>query len=278
MQSEKLQKVLARAALGSRREMEIAIAKGLVQVNGKVATIGDRVTAKDKIVYRGRLVNDNSQQHRLRVIIYNKTEGEICTRRDPEGRPTVYAKLPSLRQGRWIGVGRLDINTSGLLLFVNDGDLANKLMHPTANIEREYLARVFGDVDEAMLKRLQEGVLLEDGLAKFEKIKATEYQNSNRWFYCSLTEGRNREVRRLWESQGVKVNRLKRVRFGHLTIPSFLKTGQWLELDGAELKKVIDMTDYSVQSKRLSIKPDEKIRMRRREQNLRRGGRPKKGR
>ena len=273
--SEKLQKVLARAALGSRREMETAIERGQVTVNGKVATIGDRVTNLDKIFYKGRPVNSDLSQHRVRAIIYNKPEGEICTRSDPEGRPTVYRHLPTLREGRWVAIGRLDINTSGLLIFVNDGELANRLMHPSSQLEREYLVRVFGDVEEEMLDRLKEGVLLEDGPAKFTKIAATQHQSSNRWFYCSIMEGRNREVRRLWESQGLKVNRLKRVRYGKLIIPSYLKTGQWLELSPHELNDLAATVDFTISKQRAALDLDDKKRMQRREKLLRRGGKPK---
>jgi len=274
--SEKLQKVLARAALGSRREMEIAIERRQVTVNGKVATIGDRVTPQDKVVYQGRTVKNDVSQQRLRAIIYNKPEGEICTRSDPEGRPTVFRRLPALRDGRWVAIGRLDFNTSGLLIFVNDGELANGLMHPASQIEREYLVRVFGDVSDEILSRLREGVLLEDGPAKFTKVTATQHQSSNRWFFCSLMEGRNREVRRLWESQGLKVNRLKRVRYGRFTIPSYLKPGQWMELSSQELKDLAAIANYPLPKQRTILKVDERERMQRREKLLRRGGRQKK--
>ena len=276
IESEKLQKVLARAALGSRREMENAIARGLVTINGRVATVGDRVTARDKIAYKGQVIKNAGNQQKLRAILYNKPEGEICTRSDPEGRPTVFRRLPTLRQGRWVAVGRLDFNTSGLLLFVSDGELANKLMHPSSHIEREYLVRVFGEVDDELIKRLCDGILLDDGPAKFTRVKATEHQGSNRWFFCSILEGRNREVRRLWESQGLKVNRLKRVRYGQLTIPSYLKPGQWLELNPEEIKQLAKSVEFRVAKKRVAINRDENERLQRRERQLRRGGRPAK--
>lgn len=273
--TEKLQKVLARAALGSRREMETAIERGQVTVNGKVATIGDRVSTADKISFKGRAVNNDLSQQRIRAIIYNKSEGEICTRSDPEGRPTVFRHLPTLREGRWVAIGRLDINTSGLLVFVNDGELANRLMHPSSQLEREYLVRVFGEVDDEMVERLQEGVLLDDGPAKFTKIAATQHQSSNRWFYCSIMEGRNREVRRLWESQGVKVNRLKRVRYGTLIIPTYLKPGQWSELSPKELTDLAATVEYTISKERSAVKVEEKKRMARRDKLLRRGGKAK---
>ncbi|VUD56583.1 Ribosomal large subunit pseudouridine synthase B [Thalassocella blandensis] len=233
---EKLQKVLARAGIGSRREMEKAIAGGQVSVNGKVAKLGDRVSQRDKIAYNGQPISMNTrEQQRLRVLLYNKPEGEICSRHDPEGRRTVYDKLPKLKIGRWISVGRLDFNTSGLLLFTNDGELANRLMHPSSNIDREYLVRIQGDVDDAMIKALKEGVLLDDGIAKFTDIVAGSAEGSNLWFYCVVMEGKNREVRRLWESQGVRVSRLKRVRYGNIFIPSHVRVGQWVELQDAEI-------------------------------------------
>ncbi|MYM62653.1 23S rRNA pseudouridine(2605) synthase RluB [Pseudomaricurvus sp. HS19] len=233
---EKLQKVLAREGVGSRREMERAIAAGRVHVNGQVAQLGDRVTVTDKVTVDGRRIRlQEPNKTELRVILYNKPEGEICSRSDPEGRRTVYESLPELKSERWISVGRLDYNTSGLLLFTNDGELANKLMHPSSMIDREYLVRIQGDVDNDMKQRLRDGVLLEDGMAKFTDIVDGSGEGSNRWFYCVVMEGRNREVRRLWESQGVKVSRLKRVRYGNIFIPSHVRVGQWIELNHKEI-------------------------------------------
>lgn len=233
---EKLQKVLARVGLGSRREMERQISAGNVNVNGQKATLGDRVTQKDTIELNGKRVKVvEKEAQRLRVILYNKPEGQICSRSDPEGRASVYEGLPRLNVGRWISVGRLDFNTSGLLLFTNDGEMANKLMHPSSNIDREYLVRIHGNVDDEMLKRLRKGVMLDDGMAQFSDIKNGAEEGSNRWFYCVVMEGRNREVRRLWESQGVKVSRLKRVRYGNIFIPSHVRVGQWLELNDKEI-------------------------------------------
>ncbi len=234
--SEKLQKVLARAGLGSRREMEHAIEQGRVQVNHKQAQLGDRVGLADKISLDGHFVSITMPlQQRCRVLLYNKPEGEICSRSDPEGRRTVYDRLPKLKSGRWISVGRLDFNTSGLLLFTNDGELANKLMHPSSVIDREYLVRIQGVVDEDMKQRLCEGILLEDGSARFTDIVEGAGEGRNRWYYCVVMEGRNREVRRLWESQGVKVSRLKRVRYGNVFIPSHVRVGQWVELNEGEV-------------------------------------------
>ncbi|MGL6158885.1 23S rRNA pseudouridine(2605) synthase RluB [Microbulbifer sp.] len=231
---EKLQKVLARTGLGSRREMERAIEAGRVTVNGVVAELGERVTGTDHIELDGRRL-PVQEENRCRVILYNKPVGEICSRHDPEGRPTVYDSLPRLRSGRWISVGRLDFNTSGLLLFTNSGELANKLMHPSSVIDREYLVRIQGQVDDEMKKRLLTGVLLEDGVARFTDIVPSGGEGNNRWFYCVVMEGRNREVRRLWESQDVRVSRLKRVRYGSVFIPSHVRVGQWIEMEPKEI-------------------------------------------
>src|SRR5690606_2912667 len=225
--------VLARAGIGSRREMEKLIGANRVTVNGKIAHVGDRVSDRDRILVDGHPVAMKSaRERRARVLIYNKPEGEICSVSDPEGRPTVFERLPKLRGERWISVGRLDFNTSGLLLFTTDGELANALMHPSANIDREYLCRVLGEVEDEMLERLRNGVVLDDGIARFTDITegGSSEEAANRWFYVCLMEGRNREVRRLWESQNVKVSRLKRVRYGPVFLPARLKQGQWQEM------------------------------------------------
>lgn len=230
---EKLQKVLANAGQGSRREIETIIAEGRVSVDGKIATLGDRVTLHSglKIRIDGHLVNLNTAQKEVcRVLMYYKPEGELCTRHDPEGRATVFDRLPRLTGSRWIAVGRLDINTSGLLLFTTDGELANRLMHPSQEVEREYSVRVFGEVDEAMLNRLRKGVQLEDGPANFKTIKSVGGTGLNQWFDVTLMEGRNREVRRLWESQGIQVSRLIRIRYGNIQLMKTLPRGGWEEI------------------------------------------------
>lgn len=240
--SEKLQKVLARAGLGSRRDMERMIGEGRVKVNGQAAQLGDRVTAEDRIAVDGKPLSVAPvEEQRKRVLIYNKPEGEICSARDPEGRPTVFDRLPPLKGERWICVGRLDFNTSGLLLFTNDGDLANALMHPSSNIDREYLCRVLGEVTDETLAQLREGVMLDDGMARFTDITDGGGSGANHWYYVCLTEGRNREVRRLWESREVKVSRLKRVRFGTIFLPSRLKLGRWEELVPEEVRGVYQL-------------------------------------
>ena len=231
-----MQKVLAAAGLGSRRQLEKWIVDGRVSVNGSVAKLGDRAEASDRIMVDGRALKTNTDES-PRVLMYSKPEGEVCTTSDPEGRPTVFDGLPKINAGRWIAVGRLDINTSGLLLFTNFGELANRLMHPSYEVKREYLARVHGEVDEPMLRNLTEGVQLDDGLAKFHTVKAQhqrsaeERGSSNQWFRVVLAEGRTREVRRLWESQGVEVNRLKRISYGPIELPSFVRRSEFIELD-----------------------------------------------
>ncbi|MEW5249747.1 23S rRNA pseudouridine(2605) synthase RluB [Microbulbifer discodermiae] len=277
---EKLQKVLARAGLGSRREMERAIEAGRVSVNGTVAQLGERVTGSDLVELDGRKL-PVEREDRCRVILYNKPVGEICSRHDPEGRPTVYDRLPHLRSGRWVSVGRLDFNTSGLLLFTNSGELANKLMHPSSVIDREYLVRVQGQVDEEMKQRLLTGVLLDDGVARFTDIVDSGGEGNNRWFYCVVMEGRNREVRRLWESQGARVSRLKRVRFGNVFIPSKVRVGQWIEMEPRDIDDLCVTAGLPKLSQR-PLTQDEKSNLQRQRRKLRkppvaglRGGRPK---
>ncbi|MDP3366428.1 MAG: pseudouridine synthase, partial [Pseudomonas sp.] len=234
---EKLQKVLARLGIASRRDVEKWIVEGRVKVNGAVATLGQRVDSHDAIAVDGRLLKrEETSQVVRRVLIYNKPDGEICTRNDPEGRPTVFDRLPRPKEGRWINIGRLDINTTGLLLFTTDGELANRLMHPSYQMDREYAVRVRGEVTEEMLENLKNGVMLEDGPAKFTDIKeAPGGEGFNHWYHCVVMEGRNREVRRLWESQGLVVSRLKRVRFGPVFLTSELTMGRWREMDQREV-------------------------------------------
>ncbi|ACH83701.1 MULTISPECIES: 23S rRNA pseudouridine(2605) synthase RluB [Acidithiobacillus] len=232
---EKLQKVLARFGLGSRRLMEEWIAAGRVVVNGQIAKLGDRVTAQDKIAVDGETLRIPSWvRPRLRVLRYHKPAGELTTRNDPAGRPTVFDRLPRLRGSRWIAVGRLDYNTEGLLLLTNDGDLANALMHPRAGIEREYAVRVLGEVSPEQQVRLLQGVVLEDGEAHFVTLQEAGGEGANRWYHVTLAEGRNREVRRLFEAVGLTVSRLIRVRYGVVEMPRLLKTGYFDELPDEE--------------------------------------------
>ena len=237
---EKLQKVLAHLGLGSRRQIERWIDEGRLSIDGQLARLGDRVCSGQAVNLDGKpVVLDAASQ--VRVLLYHKPLREVCSRHDPEGRKTVFERLPRLKSGRWISVGRLDFNTSGVLLFTTDGDLAHALMHPSTAIEREYLVRVMGRVDDDMLERLKEGVQLDDGPARFSDIQEGGGDGINRFFYVVLMEGRNREVRRLWESQGLTVSRLKRVRYGEVFMPSKLKKGQWLELPQKDVDVVYQM-------------------------------------
>ena len=250
--SEKLQKVLARAGHGSRREIEAKIAAGRVSIDGKLATLGDRIENDKSLKIRidGHLVSiAESATEVCRVLAYYKPEGELCTRSDPEGRPTVFDRLPRLRGSRWIAVGRLDVNTCGLMLFTTDGELANRLMHPSREVEREYAVRVFGQVDDDKIRQLSKGVQLEDGPAAFKTLRFAGGEGVNQWYNVTLTEGRNREVRRLWEAVGVQVSRLMRVRYGDITLPKGLPRGGWMEMDLAAvnyLRSLVGMDDETV--------------------------------
>ncbi len=240
--SEKLQKVLARVGIGSRRTVEAWIKAGRITVDGAAAHIGQRVEPNAYICVDGRQVKIKNTEEETRIIMYHKPEGEICTKDDPEGRPTVYRDLPAIESGRWLYIGRLDINTSGLLLFCNNGELVNKLAHPSHEIEREYAVRVLGEVDDEVCYNLTQGVELADGNARFEHIVEAGGKGANRWFHVVVCEGRNRMVRRLWESQNLKVSRLIRVRFGPIALPRSLDTGSWLELKGSDLNKLLALS------------------------------------
>lgn len=230
--AERVQKYLARLGYGSRRQIEDWMRRGRVTINHKPASPGDTVSEDDVIAVDGkRVARYREVRFRPRVLIYNKPEGEICSRSDPQGRPTIFDRLPRLRHGRWVAVGRLDLNTTGLVLLTNDGELANGLMHPSSGVEREYLVRVLGEVEPAMLERLRQGIELEDGMASFDGVYEIGGGGANRWYGVVLREGRKREVRRLWESQGVRVSRLKRIRFGPVRLPRALRQGRWDELD-----------------------------------------------
>ena len=278
MNDEKLQKVLARSGIGSRREMERWIEAGRISVNGELATLGDRISVRDEVEVDGvaqKMVFDRDSERR--VLVYNKPLGEVSTRHDPEGRATVFDHLPPLKQGRWIAVGRLDINTSGLLLFTTDGELANNLMHPSANIDREYAVRILGDVNDDMIARLKKGVLLDDGMARFSDVQYFDGDGANKWYHVVVMEGRNREVRRLWESQSVQVSRLKRVRYGPFFLPSEVKAGHWKELEQKEINMLSSMMGMKQKkNKALTVKEKEQANRRVKRQKTRREVGPKR--
>jgi 23S rRNA pseudouridine2605 synthase len=255
--SERLHKVLARAGFGSRRLMETWIEAGRVSINGKIAGLGDVVNPGDEVRVDGRLVQpDRLFKRVLRVIGYHKPAGKVCSRSDDQGRPTVYEDLPGARGGRWLSIGRLDFNTTGLLLFTTDGELAHRLMHPSTGVEREYAVRVLGEVKPEALERLRSGVALEDGVAKFDTITDAGGEGANRWYHVTLHEGRNREVRRLWESQGLTVSRLTRVRYGPLSLPRDQRAGRWWELEPAEVDALLAVAGIELdeEAKRNKVK------------------------
>lgn len=243
MTTERIQKVLASAGIASRRAAERLIEEGRVLVNGKPAQIGQQIGPSDQLRVDGRPVAAAHKTEPTRVLIYKKRVGEVVTRDDPEGRRTVFRKLPALTAGRWIAVGRLDINTSGLLLFTNNGELARRLTHPSFEIPREYAVRVHGTVDEGLVQRLTSGVELDDGPARFESMRPGENEDgeaSNQWFLVRLREGRNREVRRLMESQGLEVSRLIRTSYGPIELGRGIKSGSWRESTPAERRALLE--------------------------------------
>lgn len=250
--SEKLQKVLANLGHGSRRELESLIEAGKISVNGKIAKLGDRVNVAThpKIRINGHPIPLRDKEKEIcRVLAYYKPEGEVCTLHDPEGRATVFSRLPTIKNSRWVNIGRLDINTSGLLLFTTDGELANRLMHPKYEIEREYAVRVFGEISMAEMNQLMKGVQLDDGLAKFDSIKQQGGEGINQWFTVMLSEGRNREVRRIWEALGKQVSRLIRIRYGNINLPKRLPRGGWQELNLEDINYLRQLVGLSAEIK-----------------------------
>ena len=240
---EKLQKILARGGFGSRREVEKMIEQGLVKVNGKVAKLGERALPTDTIKVKDQLVKETRlAKQPTQVILYNKPEGQVCSRKDEKERDTIFSHLPRIINGRWVSVGRLDLNTSGLLILTNNGELANRMMHPSYEIEREYSVRVFGEVSDDVIKTLKKGVKLEDGWAKFDKVERLNLQEEeavNQWYRVVIKEGRNREVRRIWESQGVQVSRLIRTRYGEFELPRSLRRGKSQELTWKQINQLL---------------------------------------
>ncbi len=235
---ERIQKVLAHQGIASRRQIDELLQQGRITVNGKTAKPGDQLKGGEKITIDGKPVRMSRHRIKPKLLLYHKPVGEVCTRDDPEGRPTVYRNLPGMQHGRWIGIGRLDINTSGLLLFTNHGELANCLMHPSFALEREYAARVRGEVTRDKLDALISGIELEDGRARFDRIIDSGGKGSNHWYHVILHEGRNREVRRLWEAIDVEVSRLIRVRYHHFQLPKWLKPRNTRYVDDAVIKRL----------------------------------------
>jgi 23S rRNA pseudouridine2605 synthase len=243
-QAERLQKLLAAAGLGSRRQIEGWIEAGRLSVNGRIARLGERALAADRIELDGKVLAMKQPGARPRVLLYHKPDGEMVTRADPEGRPTVFERLPPIPGGKWVAVGRLDINTAGLLLLTDSGELANRLMHPRYEVEREYAVRVLGALSPENRSWLMRGVQLEDGVGRFDKLEPSgAAEGANRWYRVVLREGRNREVRRLFEAVGRQVSRLLRVRYGPVALPRDLRPGRWLELDEKSVAEIVKATE-----------------------------------
>jgi len=257
--SERIHKVLARAGLGSRRAVERLLADGAIRVNGEVAAVGTALDRNDRVQVQGRYYRVVTRPAgRARWLRYHKPEGQVSTRSDPEGRPTVFDPLPRLREadGRWVSLGRLDVNTSGLMLFTDDGALANALTHPSAGIEREYAVRVRGPLDDETLERLTTGVLLDDGEAKFDRIMDAGGQGANHWYHVILHEGRRNEVRRIWEAVGCQVARLTRVRFGPITLPRHIRPGRFEDLPAEDVRALQDLAGVGAGSGELALEPE----------------------
>jgi len=288
MSKERIQKALARQGLGSRRQIESWIKEGAIQLNGEVIGLGQLVETGDVVMHSGRkIIIRDVQQTLPRVLMYHKPEGEICSRSDPEGRPTIFDHAPGLKHSRWIAVGRLDINTSGLILLTDDGDLANKLMHPSSQLQREYAVRVMGKATPEQLKQLTNGVELEDGKARFEDIvedvkddKTSRTPSSfNRWYHVVLMEGRNREVRRMWEAVGLTVSRLMRVRYGSVMMTKSNRPGRYYELEPQQIRELAELAGIEYDAALKSGVPVQKVyRMQGRKQSSRGSGRTGSGR
>lgn len=257
----RLHKMLAEAGYGSRRDMEKLVLSGRITVNGQAATQGIRVNRDDRIRIDGKPIRLEFDSALPQVLIYHKPEGEIVSQDDPEGRASVFDKLPKLRKGKWVSIGRLDINTSGLLIFTTDGTLANHFMHPRYEVEREYAVRIFGEVTEEQKAQLLEGIELDDGPASFDRIYSTGGEGANHWYQVMLKEGRNREVRRLFEALALPVSRLMRVRFGPIDLPSRVKRGQMLKLQQKEVIKLLEWADLPIPRAPLKqLSPREKLK------------------
>ncbi|WP_037585959.1 pseudouridine synthase [Stenoxybacter acetivorans] len=247
---ERLQKALAASGAGSRREMEEWIAQGRVRVNGKTAQLGDKISPQDEVTINGQAIKIKWPDRLPRIVLYYKQEGEIVSRDDPQGRVSVFDRLPQADSSRWVSIGRLDINTSGLLILTTSGDLVNRFAHPSFEVEREYAVRVLGSLSDEQKQLLLQGVMLEDGLAKADSLREEGGEGVNRWYNVMIKEGRNREIRRLFESQGLTVSRLVRVRFGPIALPNRLKRGQYYELNQFEVANIMRWADLPVPGSR----------------------------
>jgi 23S rRNA pseudouridine2605 synthase len=240
--TQRLHKLLAMQGMGSRRDMEELIASGRVTVNGEIAKVGAGITQYDIVRVDSRPIRISFEAELPQILIYHKPEGEIVSQDDPEGRASVFDKLPRIKQGKWIAIGRLDMNTSGLLIFTNSGELANRFMHPRYEVEREYAVRIFGELTEGQLLQLTQGIELEDGPAAFDSISPQGGEGANHWYQVVIKEGRNREVRRLFEAFQLPVSRLMRVRFGPVNLPPRVKRGTMLKL---EQKQVVELLEWA---------------------------------
>jgi 23S rRNA pseudouridine2605 synthase len=249
MSEERVQKALSRMGFGSRREIERWIEQGRVKVNGKVATLGIKVKDGDRAEFNGKRIVIRAPKAEVRVLVYNKPVGQVCSRKDEKGRPSVFDRLPKITNARWVSVGRLDINTSGLLLFTNNGELANRLMHPSNEVEREYAVRVRGEVTDEKLRQLKKGVSLEDGPAQFDSIEYAGGEGANHWYHVILREGRNREVRRLWEAVDAQVSRLIRIRYANVTLPRNLRQGKTVDLELKDVKQLMQSVGLKLDEK-----------------------------
>jgi 23S rRNA pseudouridine2605 synthase len=249
MSEERLQKALARMGFGSRREIERWIEQGRVKVDGEVAALGIKVKDGDRAEFNGKRIIIRAPKAEVRVLVYNKPVGQVCSRKDEKGRPSVFENLPKITNARWVSVGRLDINTSGLILFTNNGELANRLMHPSNEVEREYAVRVRGEVTAEKLRQLQKGVSLEDGPAHFDSIEDAGGEGSNHWYHVILREGRNREVKRLWEAVDAQVSRLIRVRYANVHLPRDLRQGKAVDLELKEVKQIMQSVGLELDEK-----------------------------
>lgn len=247
---ERLQKVLAASGVGSRREMEEWIANGWVSVNGRVAGLGEKITPDDQVTVKGNPIKLKWADRLPRIILYYKQEGEIVSRDDPQGRVSIFDRLPQTASSRWVAIGRLDINTSGLLILTTSGELVQRFAHPSFEVEREYAVRTLGELTTEQMRQLSEGVMLEDGLAKVERIRENGGEGVNKWYSVVIKEGRNREVRRIFESQGLTVSRLVRVGFGPIALPNRLKRGQFYELNPAEVANIVKWADMPLPGER----------------------------